>query len=298
MSAVEISASAVMKLREETGAGMMECKKALTEAGGDAAKAVEILRERGLKKSAEKQSRVANEGTVLSSVNDARNFAVMVEINCETDFVAKNDDFVKFSNNVLAQVRDSKPANLDAFLSAPAAFAAGQTIADAVTGLTAKIGEKIAVKRIAVIENNQGVIAGYIHPGNKLGVLLQLNVEGFAATMTADAYSVAYDIAMQTAAMNPTYIHREEVPADVVEKESAILREQLKNDPKNANKPDNVLTNIIKGRLDKFYQEVCLVDQAFVKDPNKMIKDLVADLSKKLGKPVTIRRFERFRLGE
>ena len=290
----EISASVVMQLREKTGAGMMDCKKALTEAGGDAEKAIEILRQKGLKKSAEKASRVAKEGTILAKVNGELNFGSMVEINCETDFVAKNDDFVKFTKNVLEQVYQTKPSDLEAFLNAQAAYEKGRTVAETSGDLTGKIGEKIAIKRFACLETKSGVIAEYIHPGNKLGVLVQMEVEGYAASMKEETHRLAHDIAMQAAAMNPAYVNRTEVPQDVIAKEMAILREQGKTE----GKPEKVMENIIKGRMEKFYQEVCLNEQIFVKDSAKTIKELVADYSKKLGKPVTIHKFERFRLGE
>ena len=290
----EISASVVMQLREKTGAGMMDCKKALTEAGGDAEKAIEILRQKGLKKSAEKASRVAKEGTILAKVNGELNFGSMVEINCETDFVAKNDDFVKFTKNVLEQVYQTKTSYLDAFLNAQSAYEKGRTVAETSGDLTGKIGEKIAIKRFACLETKSGVIAEYIHPGNKLGVLVQMEVEGYAASMKEETHRLAHDIAMQAAAMNPAYVNRTEVPQDVIEKEMAILREQGKTE----GKPEKVMENIIKGRMEKFYQEVCLNEQIFVKDSAKTIKELVADYSKKLGKPVTIHKFERFRLGE
>ncbi len=290
----EISASVVMQLREKTGAGMMDCKKALTEAGGDAEKAIEILRQKGLKKSAEKASRVAKEGTVLAKVNAERSFGSMVEINCETDFVAKNDDFVKFTKNVLEQVYATKPAHLDAFLNSPANYDQGRTVGDTAGELTGKIGEKIAIKRFACLETKNGVIADYIHPGNKLGVLVQMEVDGYAAPMQEEVHKLAHDVAMQAAAMNPAYLNRSEVPQDVIEKEMSILREQGKTE----GKPEKVMENIIKGRMEKFYQEVCLNEQIFVKDSSKTIKELVAEFSKKLGKPVTIHKFERFRLGE
>lgn len=290
----EISASVVMQLREKTGAGMMDCKKALTEAGGDPEKAVEILRQRGLKKSAEKASRVAKEGIILAAVNKEHNFGSMVEINCETDFVAKNEDFVKFSKNVLDQVYQTKPVNLDSFLSAAASYEKGRTVAETAADLTGKIGEKIAIKRFGCLETKSGVIAEYIHPGNKLGVLVQLEVEGYNPALLEDMHNLAHDIAMQAAAMSPTCVNRTEIPQDVIEKEMAILREQGKTE----GKPEKVMENIIKGRMEKFYQEVCLNEQIFVKDSSKTIKELVADFSKKLGKPVVIHKFERFRLGE
>lgn len=290
----EISASVVMQLREKTGAGMMDCKKALTEAGGDPEKAVEILRQRGLKKSAEKATRVAKEGIILAKVDADQNFGSIVEINCETDFVAKNDDFVKFVKHVLDQVHQTKPAGLEAFLNAPASYDSGRTVAETAGELTGKIGEKIAIKRFAYIGTQSGVIAQYIHPGNKLGVLVQLEVEGFNANLKDEAHALAHDIAMQAAAMNPAYVNRSEVPQDVIEKEMAILREQGKTE----GKPEKVMENIIKGRMEKFYQEVCLNEQIFVKDSAKTIKEIVAEFSKKIGKPVVIHKFERFRLGE
>ncbi|KAB2880161.1 elongation factor Ts [bacterium] len=292
--ATEISATVVMQLREKTGAGMMDCKKALTEAGGDPEKAIEILRQRGLKKSAEKASRVAKEGIILAAVNKENSLGSIIEINCETDFVAKNDDFVKFAKNVLDQVHQTKPADLDSFLIAPAAYDKGRSVADTAGELTGKIGEKIAIKRFALLETKSGVIAVYIHPGNKLGVLVQLEVEGYSPTLQEPTHSLAHDIAMQAAAMSPTCINRTEIPQDVIEKEMAILREQGKTE----GKPEKVMESIIKGRMEKFYQEVCLNEQVFVKDSSKTIKELVAEFSKKLGKPVVIHKFERFRLGE
>ncbi len=289
----EISASVVMQLREQTGAGMMDCKKALAEAGGDTAKAIDILREKGLKKSAEKQARTANEGAVLSYVDDAKSFGVLVEINCETDFVAKNDGFVKFTTDVLDHLKNSKPASLEAFLNSSAPYSPGRKVSETAMDLTAKIGEKIEIKRISVIENKSGVVVSYIHPGSRLGVMLQMNIEGYLTSMQSDASALAYDLAMQTAAMNPTYVYRAQVSTELLEKESAILREQAKNE----GKPEKVLENIIKGRLEKYFQEVCLTEQTFVKDSAKTVKDLIADLSKKLGKPVVIERFERFRIG-
>jgi len=291
---VEISAAAVMKLRDQTGAGMMDCKKALMEAGGDAEKAIEILRQKGLKKSAEKQDRVAKEGIVLARVDEAKSFGAIVEVNCETDFVARNDDFIKFSNNILIQITDTKPANLDAFLSAKASFNPGKTIGDSLGELTSKIGEKIAVKRFSMVSSEKGVIADYVHPGNKLGVLVQLDIENFDKNLQPDSHNFARDLAMQVAAMNPGYINRTEVPGDVIEKEMAILREQGKNE----GKPEKVLENIIKGRMEKFYQEVCLMEQIFVKDSGKSIKELIGDFSKKIGKKAAIHRFERYRLGD
>jgi elongation factor Ts len=218
----------------------------------------------------------------------------MVEINCETDFVAKTDAFVTFAKNVLEQVQSTQPADLESFLNASAAYDKGKTVSETAAELTGKIGEKIAIKRFACLKTESGVIANYIHPGNKLGVLVQLNVDGYNGAPQTDVHNLAHDLAMQTAAMSPVYINRTEIPAQVIEKEMEILREQGKNE----GKPEKVLENIIKGRLEKYFQEVCLNEQIFVKDGSKTIKELVHELGTKLNKPIVIRKFERFRLGE
>lgn len=290
----DISAKDVMALREQTGAGMMDCKKALTEAGGDAEKAIEILRQKGLKKSAEKASRVANEGIILTLLNETKTSGTLLEINCETDFVARNEDFVAFSENVLKQIGTTRPASLDELLSSPANFNGSKTIKDSLSELTGKIGEKLEIKRFVNIDATHGVLAGYVHPGNKLGVIVQLAAEGLDDASRAEAHTLAYDVAMQTAAMNPSYVRKEEVPQDVIQKEAAILREQTLAE----GKPEKIVDSIVKGRLEKFYQEVCLLEQTFVKDNAKTVKDLVSAFSKKVGKPVTVERFERYRLGE
>lgn len=294
MSTIEISASTVMELREKTGAGMMDCKKALAEAHGDPEKAIEILRQKGLKKSAEKASRVAKEGIVLARVDDHRKMGVMLELNCETDFVAKNDGFVQLANHLLDQLYTGGEANLEKFLDAPARYNSGKKVGDTISEITGTIGEKIALKRITRLASPQGVIASYVHPGNKLGVLVQLDVENMTAADADGAHALAYDLAMQTAAMNPSYIARTDVAQDAIEKEAAILREQAKNEGKS----EKVLENIIKGRLEKFYQEVCLMEQIFVKDSAKSIKELVNEFGKKLNKKVVVQRFERYRLGD
>ncbi len=289
----EITASAVMALREQTGAGMMDCKKALTEAGGDSEKAIELLRQKGLKKSAEKASRVAKEGMILAKLDAKKTSGILLEVNCETDFVARNEDFVSFSQHVLTHIVESRPANVEALLKSGASWNGGKSIQDTIAELTGKIGEKLEIKRFVRVDAGNGILATYIHPGNKLGVIVQLSGDGVSGHAD-EAHALAYDVAMQTAAMHPSYVKREEVPQDVIQKESAILREQTLAE----GKPEKIVDNIVKGRLDKFYQEICLLEQAFVKDHAKTIKDLMSDFSKKVGKPVTVERFERYRLGE
>ncbi len=294
MSQFEISAAVVMQLREKTGAGMMDCKKALMEAQGDAEKAMDILRQKGLKKSAEKATRVAKEGIVLAKVDDKKTRGTLVEINCETDFVAKNDDFRKFAEDVLNQAHAAKSGDLEAFLNAEAAFDKGKTISDVTAELTGKIGERILVKRFCNIDAGKGMIADYIHPGNKLGVLIHIGIDGVEPAMMNDLYLFGRDIAMQIAAMNPVAIRREEISADALAKEIEIFKEQARNE----GKPEKILDQIVKGRIDKYYQEACLTEQAFVKDQSKTINDIVGEFSKKAGKPVTIQRFVRYRLGD
>ncbi len=294
MSNNEISASDVMKLREQTGAGMMDCKKALTEARGDVEKAIDILRQKGLKKSAEKATRVANQGIVLAAVDDARTTGVLIEINCETDFVAKNADFIAYSQNILKEVLTQQPKDLDAFLAAKVSFMPGKTVADTVTEMTAKIGERIVMKRFAVVRAQQGLVTEYIHPGNKLAVLVELGIDKIDAAKMSDYHVFARDIAMQVAAMNPQVVSRDQVAPDVLARETEIFKEQARQE----GKPEKILDNIVKGRVEKYYQEICLLEQAYVKDASKTIKDFVQEFGKKVGQTVTIQRFERFRLGD
>ncbi len=294
MSQFEISATAVMQLREKTGSGMMDCKKALQEAEGDPEKAMDILRQKGLKKSAEKAARVAKEGIIIAKVDEKRITGSLVEINCETDFVAKNEDFQKFSKDIIDQVYTTKPNDLESFLNTEAAFDKGKTISETIAGLTGKTGERILIKRFCNLVAGKGMIADYIHPGSKLGVLVHIQMDSIDASQMNEVYLFGRDIAMQIAAMNPVAIRREEISADTMAKEIEIFKEQALNE----GKPEKILDQIVKGRIDKYYQEACLLEQAFVKDQSKTINDVVNDFSKKSGKPVSIERFERYRLGD
>ena len=268
-----ISAKDVMKLREMTGTGMMDCKKALTECDGDMDKAVEYLREKGLAAAAKKQSRIAAEGIVDCLVEG--NVGVIVEVNCETDFVGKTDQFKELVGKIAKVIVDKAPADVDALLATEVEEG---TVSDMLTNAVAKIGEKISVRRFERIE---GFVDSYIHMGGKIGVMVQADVEADAEAM--------HDIAMQIAAAKPSYIVKEEVPADEIEHEKKILREQALNEPKP--KPANIIDKMVEGRIQKYFKEVCLMEQPFVKDGD-------ISVAKMIGGRFNVVKFVRFEMGE
>jgi len=268
-----ISAKDVMKLREMTGTGMMDCKKALMESDGDMDKAVEYLREKGLAAAAKKQSRIAAEGIVDCCVEG--NVGVIVEVNCETDFVAKTDQFKELVGKIAKIILDKAPADVDALLAT--AIEEG-TVSDILTNAVAKIGEKISVRRFERIE---GFVDSYIHMGGKIGVMVQADVAADATAM--------HDIAMQIAAAKPSYITKDEVPADEIEHEKKILREQALNEPKP--KPENIINKMVEGRIQKYFKEVCLMEQPFVKDGD-------ISVAKMIGGRFNVVKFVRFEMGE
>ena len=272
----------VMELRKKTGAGVADCKKALTETNGDMEKAVDFLREKGIATAAKKASRIAAEGIVLAKVSG--NTGALVEVNCETDFVAKGDQYIAFVEGVAEYVLANDIKDID------------QLIADKneeTVNATAKIGEKIAIRRFAKYTAENGIIESYIHMGGKVGVLLELD------GCTCDgAKELAHDVALQIAAAKPLYLTEAEVPADVVEHEKEILLAQIKNDEKLANKPEMVINKMIEGKIKKYYDENCLLCQAFVKDPAVKIADLVKKAGDSMGKELSIKRFTRFEMGE
>lgn len=272
----------VMELRKKTGAGVADCQKALKETDGDMEKAVDFLREKGIATAAKKASRIAAEGVVLAKVEGAT--GALVEVNCETDFVAKGDQYLDFVKSVADYVVANDVADIDALVEAKK----DETIA-----ATAKIGEKIAIRRFAKYTTTNGVVESYIHMGGKVGVLVE--VEG----CTCDgAHELAHDVALQIAAAKPLYLVADEVPAEVVEHEKDILLAQIKNDPKLANKPEQVIAKMVEGKINKYYDENCLLRQAFVKDPSLTIEKVVAEAGKKMGKELSIKRFTRFEMGE
>jgi elongation factor Ts len=286
---MEISAQMVKELREKTGAGMMDCKKALAEAAGQYDRAVEILRERGIAKAASKEGRTTSEGLIVSQISGDK-LGIMVEINCETDFVARTDKFRDFVATVAKHVTTTKANDVSGLLAEP--MASGKSVGDFVTETIASTGENIQIKRFAKIASD-GFVTNYIHPGDKLGVMVELAATKAAAN--AESYrSFARDIAMQIAATNPQAISRDQLDQQAVAKEREILKHQTENEKK----PAAVIEKIVDGRMEKFYSEVVLLEQPFVKDNDKTVKDLVKEKATAMGDDIQVRRFVRFRLGE
>ena len=281
------TAADVKNLREMTGVGMMDCKKALTASDGDMDKAVEFLREKGLAASAKKAGRVAAEGMAYAAVIDG--VGVVVEVNAETDFVGKNEKFVDFVKGVAAVVAKVQPADLEALMAAD--FGNGRTVQEEQQEMVLVIGENIKIRRFAFFVD--GVSVPYIHAGGKIGVLVNLTVEG-----GIDATAVGKDVAMQIAALNPRFWDKSQVSQDVLDEEKKIMMVQMANDPKTANKPDAIKEKMAIGKLGKFYKESCLVDQAFIKDGGIDVKKYVADTAKALGGEITIASYTHFTKGE
>ncbi|MGE5604870.1 MAG: translation elongation factor Ts [Bacteroidota bacterium] len=290
----EISAAVVKELRERTGAGMMDCKKALSEAGGDMDKAIEYLREKGLAAAAKKSGRIAAEGLVNAYVADGKKVGVLVEVNCETDFVAKNPDFQKFVQDIAEAIAQNAPADNEALANMK--LPGGSTVTETVTALVAKIGENMNVRRFVRFETKEnGLIDSYIHMGGKIGVLLECSYSKKETAGNPDFLSLVKDLAMQVAAAKPDYVRREEVPAEVLEREKAIYKAQAINE----GKPEAIAEKIMLGRLDKFYKEVCILEQLFIKDTDKTVTKLLQEINAKLGgENITINRFARFEKGE
>ena len=285
------TAQDVKNLREQTGCGMMDCKKALTEADGNFEKAIEYLREKGLAAAQKKASRIAAEGMVYASYCSKCKVGVILEVNAETDFVAKNEMFQTFVKDVADVIAKQAPADVEALL---ACKMGDDTVEAALKDKILVIGENIKIRRFARYE---GVCAAYIHAGGTHAVLVNFETSDEVA---AKAEFAAYgkDIAMQIAAANPGYVCESEVPASVIEKEKEILLAQIANDPKNANKPDAIKEKMVLGRIGKFYKENCLVDQEFVKDPDLSVSKYTEKVGKELGGEIKIVKFVRYEKGE
>ena len=283
-----ITAKDVQALREMTGVGMMDCKKALTEAEGNMDKAVEILREKGLAASQKKAGRIAAEGMAYAAVIDG--VGVVVEVNAETDFVAKNEKFVDFVKGVAATVAANKPADMDALMECKYA-GTDMTVTQQQQEMVLVIGENIKVRRFALF--TEGTSVPYIHAGGKIGVLVNLEVEG-----GIDATEIGKDVAMQIAALNPRFWDKSQVTQDVLDEEKKIMLVQMENDPKMASKPEKVKENIVMGKLNKFYAENCLLQQEFVKDNQFTVEKYIASAAKALGGNVTFKDAYRFAKGE
>ncbi|MDR1002541.1 MAG: translation elongation factor Ts [Oscillospiraceae bacterium] len=285
------TAKDVAALREKTGCGMMDCKKALVETDGDMDKAIDFLREKGLAASQKKASRIAAEGTVFAYTEGG--VSVVIEVNAETDFVAKNADFMAFVETCAKTAIANTPADVEALLECKAA-GSEDTVAALLQEKVLTIGENIKIRRFVILE---GAVASYIHAGGKIGVLVQFDTTDEIAA-TEDFAEMGKNIAMQIAAVRPLYIADADVPAEVVEKESAIAAEQLRNDPKNANKPANIIEKIVAGKIGKYYEEVCLLNQEYVKDGDMKVAKYIESVAKKLGGEISVKTFVRYEKGE
>ncbi|MDZ7626119.1 MAG: translation elongation factor Ts [Ignavibacteriaceae bacterium] len=279
-----ITAAQVNDLRQRTGAGMMDCKRALEEANGDIQKAIEILRKKGASVAAKRAEKSANEGLVVTKVSDDKKSATILEINCETDFVAKSEDFVNLAKFVIDAVHKNKPKNVEELLK-------NSDVQDKLNDVLGKVGEKIEISRFDIMEANDGLLVDYIHMGSKLGVLIKFDD---VKAGNDELYSIGKDMAMQVAAMNPISVKREDVPKATVDKEIEIYKELAKKE----GKPEQMLEKIAMGRLNKFYQENVLLEQAFIKDNSKTVSDLLKEFNTKHSSNAKVARFDRFHLGD
>ena len=286
-----ITAKDVQKLREMTGVGMMDCKKALTEAEGDLDKAIEWLREKGLAAQTKKAGKIAAEGVSYAIVAD-NGVGVVIEVNSQTDFVAKNEVFQNFVKDLANLVATENPADVEA-LKACTYPGTDRTVADVTADKVLAIGENIQIRRF--VRYAEGVNVPYIHMGGKIGVLVNLEVEGIEADKVTE---LGKDVAMQIAAMNPAFLDKSDVDQATLDKEKEILLVQAKEDPKNANKPENIIEKMVLGRIGKYYEENCLLQQAFVKENKISVEKHVAEVAKQLGGKITVKAFTRFQTGE
>ena len=284
---MNFTAKDVQALREKTGAGMMDCKKALTETDGDMDKAVDVLREKGLASAAKKAGRIAAEGVVVAYYDEAAKVASMVEVNCETDFVAKNEKFVELANKIAVTVAEKNPADVDALL-AMTLSGSDETVSDAVQELFLVIRENMKVRRFVRVE---GTVASYIHGGGSVGVLVSFDTD---AADKAEFKEMGRNVAMQIAALNTPYLNESEVPAEIIEHEKEVMRQQVINE----GKPEQIADKIVMGKIGKFYKENCLLDQEFVKDNKINIKQYTQNTAKELGGSIEIKKFVRFEKGE
>ncbi len=288
---MSFTAKDVQALRERTNVGMMDCKNALVEADGDMEKAIDILREKGLATAAKKSGRIAAEGVI--GVYSEENASALIELNCETDFVGNGPEFKALANQIAKTVVVNKPADLEALLAGTIADGT-LSVEDSIQELFLKLRENLQLRRFVLVE---GTAVSYIHGGGSVGVLVSFDTD---AADNDEFIAMGKNIAMQVAAMNPTYLDAQSVPAEVIEKEKAINLVQMNDDPKMANKPEQVKEKIVEGKIKKFYTEVCLLDQTFVRSDlfEGSVKGYVADVAKKLGANIKITGFNRFAKGE
>ena len=285
-----ITAALVKELRERTQAGMMDCKKALMENDGDMDKAIDWLREKGLAQAAKKAGRIAAEGAVVQYITECGKVGAVVEVNCETDFVAKTDNFMNFANSVAKHVALANPADIESLNAQKFVDDESKTIEDMISDATVAIGEKISVRRFARYETT-GLVSSYIHMGGKVGVLVELNT---TAGDNEAVKELAHDLCLQIAAAKPEAVRREEVNAENLEKEREIYRVKALE----SGKPEKIVDKIVEGQIEKYYKEVCLLEQLVVKDGDKTIKGLVAEVAKAVGADIDVVRYARFERGE
>ncbi len=284
-----ITASMVKELREMTGAGMMDCKKALTETDGDMKAAVEALRKKGLAAAAKKASRIAAEGLVAFAISEDGKNAAIVEVNSETDFVAKNEMFQTYVANVAAQAAATSATDMDAFMEEPWGPDPSVTVRDALVAKVSVIGENLQIRRFDKIQT-EGYIGSYSHGGGRIGVLVEMS----CASVSDAVREAAKNVAMQVAAMNPKFISRDDVPAEYLAKEKEILMEQASKE----NKPANILEKMVEGRLSKSMKEICLLDQIYFKDDEKTVGQYLKAVSKECGAELAVKRYVRYETGE
>ena len=291
-----ITAAMVKELREVSGAGMMDCKKALTATEGDMDKAMEFLREKGLATAQKKASRIAAEGIVMLKVAEDSKKAVAVEVNAETDFVAKNEKFQAYVAQVAEQALETEAADIDAFLAETWKFDTTKTVNEALAGQVAVIGENMKIRRFQKVEEENGFVASYTHMGGKIGVLVDVVTD----VVNDEIKEMAKNVAMQIAALNPKYTNRSEVSEEYIAHEKEILMAQIQNDPKESQKPEKVIQGMISGRINKELKEICLLDQVYVKaeDGKQSVEKYVAEVAKANGANITIKGFVRYETGE
>ena len=288
---MNFTAKDVADLRAKTGCGMMDCKKALTEAEGDVEKATEILREKGLAASVKKASRIAAEGVAYAMVSECGKVGVVIEVNAETDFVAKNAQFIDFVKTCAETVIYENPADVEALLAAKA-HGSDMTVDAMLKDKILTIGENIKIRRFVRYE---GDCVAYVHSGGRIGVLVRFETENVPAEVLNEC---GKDVAMQIAALNPAYLDKSTVPAEALDKEKEILMAQIQNDPKNSKKPQNIIEKMVTGRIGKFYENNCLLQQAFVKNGDLSVEQYIAEEAKKAGGTMKVTDFVRFEKGE
>ncbi|NEX12874.1 elongation factor Ts [Prosthecochloris sp. ZM] len=285
----QISAKDVKDLRDKTGVGMMDCKKALEETGGDMQKAIEYLRKKGAALAAKRAGREASEGMIAIRISDDNTSGVIIELNCETDFVARGDDFTGFAAAIADLALENGIASAEAMMSLKLGEAYGnESVEDSIKTMTGRLGEKIDLKRLSLLQTATGIIASYIHPGSQLGAIVEL-----ATDKPAESAELARDIAMQVAASSPIVVDRSVVPAENIEKEKEIFRQQALSQ----GKPEQFVEKIVTGRLEKYYQEVVLLEQPFIKDSNSRVQGVLEEFARKNGAAVSVTRFVRYQLG-